>query len=362
MEFGLSELQLSLQDSVLKYLDDACTLETVREIATNPDSDSSQLWKGLAELGVAGLIVPEEFGGVGLNILDAVAISECLGNRVAPVPFLETSVLAAYALVAAGSERQKADHLGQIANGSLTIGLAISELAGARGDAGISCDGDRLNGKAMFVSNPDAELLLIADRERRLYLINANADGLTMKPMPQVDRTRKLVVVELNGVQASLLPLSEDAEISHKLVDIGRVVLAADTLGASQSMLDQAVAYAMERVQFDRVIASFQAVKHMCAEMAAEIEPARSLLWYAGYALDEIPEEARLTACHTKAHLSEVGTFVARTATVVHGGMGFTDLLGLHYWFKRIGFNRQFLGGPEKVREEAVAVQGLLSA
>jgi alkylation response protein AidB-like acyl-CoA dehydrogenase len=145
------------------------------------------------------------------------------------------------------------------------------------------------------------------------------------------------------------------------MIDAGRVMLAADTLGAAQEMLDQAVAYAKGRVQFGRPIASFQAVKHMCAEMAAALEPCRSLVWYAGHALDHLPEEASLMACHAKAHLSEVGTFVARTSTEVHGGMGFTDLVGLHYWFKRIGFNRQVLGGPQAVRAEAAALQGLVA-
>ena len=98
----------------------------------------------------------------------------------------------------------------------------------------------------------------------------------------------------------------------------------------------------------------------MCAEMAAELEPCRAMIWYAGHALDELPEEARLIACHAKAHLAEVGKLVAKTATEVHGGMGFTDLVGLHYWFKRIGFNRQMLGAPELVREEAARVQGLV--
>ena len=144
-----------------------------------------------------------------------------------------------------------------------------------------------------------------------------------------------------------------------RTIDIGRVIVAADALGAVQNMLDQSVAYAMQRERFDRAITSFQAVKHMCAEMAAEIEPSRALVWYAATAIDELPSEARLTACHAKAHLAEVGQFVARTATMVHGGMGFTDLLGLHYWFKRIGFNRQILGGPESVREEAARAQGL---
>ena len=123
-------------------------------------------------------------------------------------------------------------------------------------------------------------------------------------------------------------------------------------------MINKAVAYAGERMQFGRVIGSFQAVKHMCAEMAAKLEPCRSLVWYAAHALDEGLGDARVAACHAKSHLSEVGRFVARTSTEVHGGMGFTDLLGLHYWFKRIGFDRQILGGPEQVRLEAARLQG----
>ena len=158
--------------------------------------------------------------------------------------------------------------------------------------------------------------------------------------------------MQFDNVEAEPLEAASPGLISD-LIDAGRVMYAADTLGAAQEMLDRSVAYAAERKQFGRPIGSFQAVKHMCAEMAAALEPCRALVWYAGYALDALPAEASLTACHAKAHLSEVGTMVARTATEVHGGMGFTDLVGLHYWFKRIGFNRQMLGGPQRVREEA---------
>jgi alkylation response protein AidB-like acyl-CoA dehydrogenase len=143
------------------------------------------------------------------------------------------------------------------------------------------------------------------------------------------------------------------------LRDAGWVLVAADSLGAAQVMLDKAVDYAKERRQFGRVIGSFQAVKHLCAEMAAELEPCRSLVWYAAYAFDSAPTEASLMAAHAKALTSEVGRFVARTSTEVHGGMGITDLLGLHFWFKRIGLNRQLLGGPERVREIAARLQGL---
>ena len=139
------------------------------------------------------------------------------------------------------------------------------------------------------------------------------------------------------------------------------VLMAADTLGAAQCALDQAVTYAGQREQFNRVIASFQAVKHMCAEMAAALEPCRSMVWYAAHALDELPDEAPMMVSHTKAHLSEVGQFVTRTATEVHGGMGFTDLVGLHYWFKRVGFNRQIMGSPEWCRQRAFQLQDLVS-
>jgi alkylation response protein AidB-like acyl-CoA dehydrogenase len=133
-------------------------------------------------------------------------------------------------------------------------------------------------------------------------------------------------------------------------------------LGASGAMLDKAVAYAKERRQFGRLIGSFQAVKHLCAEMAAELEPCRALVWYAAHAASAAPAEASLTAAHAKAHLSEVSRFVARTATEVHGGIGFTDLLGLHYWFKRVGLDRQLLGGPERLRHLAATMQGLAAA
>ena len=167
--------------------------------------------------------------------------------------------------------------------------------------------------------------------------------------MPSIDATRRLSEIRFDGANATTLA----PEGLARLRTAGWVLLAAETLGAAQAMLDQAVAYAKERRQFDRTIGSFQAVKHLCAEMAAELEPARSLVWYAAYAFDHAPAEAERMAAHAKAHLDEVGRFVARSAIEVHGGMGFTDLAGLHFWFKRIGQNRQLLGGPERLREIA---------
>ena len=146
------------------------------------------------------------------------------------------------------------------------------------------------------------------------------------------------------------------------VIDVGRVILAADLLGASQRALDLAVAYAGERKQFERVIGSFQSVKHLCSEMAAEIEPARALLWYAGHAFDDDPGEASLMAAHAKAHLAEVGRFVVRTATEVHGGIGFTEECDVQLFFKRVGLDRTLLGSPEQIREHAAQLQGWAAA
>jgi alkylation response protein AidB-like acyl-CoA dehydrogenase len=242
----------------------------------------------------------------------------------------------------------------------VTAAVAISEsVAGARDGAGVTAKDGRLNGKALFVpGGVAAGLLIVADTDGQLHLAPGEAVGPTGRTlMPGIDETRRLAEVNFKDTPAEAL--CGGPELLAVLRDAGWVLIAADSLGAGQAMLDKAVAYAKERRQFERVIGSFQAVKHMCAEMAAELEPCRSLVWYAAYAFDAAPAEASLMAAHAKALTSEVGRFIARTSTEVHGGMGITDLLGLHFWFKRLGLNRQLLGGPERVREIAARMQGL---
>ena len=199
---------------------------------------------------------------------------------------------------------------------------------------------------------------MLANKSGELFLVEASSPGIEVIELTTVDKTRTSIELILKDVNADLLSGSSDKSIIEKVLDAGRIMLAADTVGAAQVMLDKSVAYSLERKQFGRLIGSFQAVKHMCAEMAAELEPCHSMIWHAAHCFDNVPEEARLMACQTKAHISEVGQQVSKTATEVHGGMGFTDELGLHYWFKRIGLNKQLLGSPELIREEAGRLQG----
>jgi len=360
MRFALSDDQKMLQDSLAKALAEVSPLERVRRFADDPEDAAEDVWRGLADYGLPGIVIPEAHGGLGLGMLEAALASEALGAAVAPVAFLG-AVLAPLALMRGGSDAQKTEWLPRLASGEVQAALAISEaVAGARDGAGLTAKGGKLSGKALFVPGGlGAGLIVAADTAGALHLVRGDAAGLTRSPMPGIDATRRLA--ELTFADTPAEPL-ESNEGLGALRDAGWVILAADTLGAAQAMLDKAVAYAKERRQFGRVIGSFQAVKHLCAEMAAELEPARALVWYAAYAFDHAPEEASLMAAHAKAHTSEIGRFIARTSTEVHGGIGITDLLGLHHWFKRSGLNRQLLGGPEKVREYAARTQGLVGA
>lgn len=357
MDFALNDEQRMLQESIAGYLETGCTLDRVRAVAEAGEARADDVWRGLADLGAHAVLVPEEYGGVGLGLLEAALIGEALGGATAPIPYVASSVMAPIALLAAGSEQQKEEWLPRIATGDAVFGVGVTEEIGRRETDGVRAENGALHGKAMFVlDGVDASRLIVA-ASGALHLVDpASAKSTRLKT---IDRTRTVSEVVFDATPAELLPGSADSrEPLLQAIDAGRIMLAADTLGAAQTMLDKAIAYAKERRQFNRVIGSFQAVKHMCAEMAAELEPCRSLVWYAAHAYRAIPEEGRLMACQAKAHLAEVGKFVARKSTEVHGGMGITDLLGLHYWFKRIGFNRQLLGAPELVREEAARVQG----
>ncbi len=358
MRFGLSAEQRLFQDSLRQYLRERAPLARVRRFADSREARAADLHEGLADLGVWGLLIPEALGGVGLTALDACLAAEALGAHVAPVAFVANAAMVPRALTLAGSEMQQREWLPRIASGRAVVGAALSEASGARAGTGVAAADGRLSGRAMFVLDFDADAWLVADAQGGLHLVAADAPGLARTSLETVDRTRPIGELRFDRTPADPLPGAGPA-VCERVLDLGRAVLAADTLGAGQAMLDQAVAYAGQREQFGRLIGSFQAVKHLCAEMAAQIEPSRAFVWYAGHALDAQPAQAHRLACQVKAHLAEVGRFVAKTATEVHGGVGFTDLLGLHYWFKRIGFDRQLLGSPEWLRAEAARAQGL---
>lgn len=364
MEFALSEEQKMLEASLRGFLADRLPMGRRRAIAASGRGHDPELWAGLVAQGITGLAVPERHGGAGLGNLDAAVAAESLGYHATPGPFAASLVMAPLALQASGTEAQQQEWLPRIASGEVRIAVGFASPIGQTGAAKAALDGQNLSGRVQGVLDGGAAThVLIYLADGRPALVAVDAAGVKATSISGLDRARPLLDITFEAAPAVVLSAANDpAAARTRVLDAGRVMLAADTLGAAQSMLDQAVAFAKERVQFGRVIGSFQAVKHTLADLVSMLEPCRGLLWFAAYAQDALPDEARLAALQAKAHLDDVGREVARLATEVHGGMGFTDLQGLHYWFKRIDSNRQLLGTPERCRHEAAIVQGWISS
>lgn len=360
MEFALTDEQRMVEASLRGFLTDRLPMDRRRAIAAAGNGYDAALWQGLVEQGLAGLLVPERHGGSGLGVLDAAVAAESLGYHAAPGAFAASLALAPMALQASGNDAQQGEWLPRIAKGDVRIAVGFSGATGQTGAQSVTLEGSRLNGRLQSVlDGGGATHVLVYLADGRAALVPVDGPGVKANLVATLDRARPLLDVTFDNATATILNAANDPAAARlKVLDAGRVLLAADTLGAAQAMFDQAVAYAKERVQFDRVIGSFQGVKHQLADLVTVLEPCRSLVWYAAYAQDALPEEARVAALQAKAHLDDVCRDVARIATEVHGGMGFTDLLGLHFWWKRIDTNRQLLGTPERNRNEAAKAQG----
>jgi alkylation response protein AidB-like acyl-CoA dehydrogenase len=363
MDFSLSEDQLSFQSSVRGLLERSCPLDVVRVVAAGDRDAAERVVRDLDALGVRGVMAPEADGGLELGLLDAVIIQEMIGRQCAPGDFSGAAMVIAGLSSFGGTSAARA-WMTKVVSGEVRPGVALAERIGVRDGTGLRLEGGRLHGRSLFVVDGDtATHLFIALPSGSLAIVDATAQGVSRVPLRTIDATRVFSEILFDGVSAEVLTGESLAGAAvNRMTAVARLLVAADALGAMQVMLERAVAYSLERKQFGRVIGSFQAVKHMCAEMAARLEPLRALIWHAAHAFDEGSEEADLLILLAKSHAAEVGVFIARTATEVHGGMGFTDLVGLHYWFKRIGVSRQLFGAPEAVRGEAARLQGWVSS
>jgi alkylation response protein AidB-like acyl-CoA dehydrogenase len=369
IDFGLSDDQEALQRAAREFLAAECPPALVRETAELSDGVPRALYAKMAELGWMGLTVPEKDGGLGLGALELALVLEELGRVAAPGPFLGTQLVIA-ALVRAGSAAQRRRWLPRLVAGEVLGALAYLEESDRHDAAGITAKaraargGWRLGGAKLFVQGmPGADLLLVAARTAAgagprgvsLFLVEAATPGVRTRPVETIDLTRRVGEVELRDVhvdRAALVgPAGGGWPLLARLLDLGAVGIAADCLGGAARALEMAVEYSRVRQQFGRPIGSFQAVKHMAAEMAADVEPSRSLVWYAAYALDHRPREAPRSAAIAKARLSDVYTATVNRAVQMHGGIGFTWEHDLHLWFKRACWNDVAFGDPTYHRE-----------
>jgi len=357
VNFDLSDEQKLLQDTITRFAEAECPASRRRELFDAGDAYDAVLWKGLAELGAAGLHLPEEHGGAGLELLDLALAAEVLGHAAVPGPFLGHA-LAGLALFLGGSEEQQRRWLPALATGEALGSVALAEPGGRwlPGQWRLEA-GDGLRGEKPFVPHArHADVVVVGTAGGGLALVETGAPGVSAEPWEGVDRTRPLDVLRLDGAAAD--PLPEGVRAAPRVCDAACVLLAADAWGGASRLVEDSVAYAKTREQFGVPIAQFQAVKHQLADMAIAVEPARHLVWFAAHAFDHLPDEAPRAAALAKSHLGDRFFEVARDAVEVHGGIGFTWECDVQIWYKRALFDRAFLGTPEVHRERAARLAG----
>jgi alkylation response protein AidB-like acyl-CoA dehydrogenase len=357
MDFGLSDEQRLLQDSVARFLEKENDATRLRARFDAEEAFDAGLWRGMAELGLAGLAIPEQHGGAGLALLDAALVAETLGRFAAPGPFL-AHTLASLALALGGSAAQQEKWLPRLATGDAVGSVAFAEPGGGwQPEDWRLASGKTLRGaKEHVLLAGRADLLVVGTAGGGLALVERESGGAAIEPFPGVDRTRRLDTVRFDGAAAEELPGGSAA--APRVRDAGLVLLAADAFGGASRLVEMTVAYASTREQFGVTIGHFQALKHQLANMALEVEPGRALYWYAAHAFDQAPDDAPRMAALAKAHLGDRFLGVARDAVEAHGGLGYTWECDVQIWFKRAIFDRTFLGSSAIHRERAAKLAG----
>ena len=369
MDFGFSEEQDMLRQSVRQFLDAECPMTYVRQMMEDERGFSDDQWKKMAELGWTGLIVPEQYGGAGLNMVDMVVVLEEMGKVVFPGPFFASAILGGIAIDLGGSDAQKQKWLPGLADGSLRATLAQVEESGRWDAEGIQLaakaagGGFTLSGTKLFVHDAhNADLLIVPVRTGgkgtdgiTMLVVERKAKGVAVRVLKTMDQTRKLCEVTFDGVavgkDAVLGEVGKGWALLDRLVDRAKVAVCAEMCGGAQKVLEMSVAYAKVREQFGKPIGSFQAIQHKCANMMVQVESAKSATYYAAWAVANDVAEAHLAACMAKAYTSDAYRFVSAEGIQIHGGIGFTWEHDMHLYFKRAKGSEVTFGDATHNRE-----------
>lgn len=364
MDFAFDEDQEEFRRTLRRFLEERSPMTEVRRVMVSPEGYDPAVWQAMTtQLGLPGVIVPEEHGGQGFSFLELVIVFEELGRTLTPSPYLGT-MTGILAILETGSDEQQAALLPALAAGEKTAALAFAEPGGgwtpdsitatATGEGTVKISGT----KSYVVDGHTADEIVVAARRPGttgtdgivLAVVDANAAGLTRKPLETLDMTRRLARLDFDNVEGAVLAGSSWASVST-LLDKIAVALAAEAVGGAQKSLDRAVAYAKDRVQFARPIGSFQAIKHRCADMMVEVESAKASVYYAGWAATEGNDELPVVAPLAKAYASQAYVFAAHETLQVHGGIGFTWEDDSHLYLRRAKSTELLFGDPTTHRE-----------
>jgi len=373
MALVLNEEQGMLRDSVNAFVSERAPVAQLRKLRDSRDTVGfdRQLWRQFAEQGYSAILVPEAYGGLGLGAVEAGIIGEALGRTLAPSPFLSTAVLAARALARSGSEAQKTDWLQKIAAAEVVVALAVDESSKHRPAAMATTaerDGSRfrLSGVKTFVLDGHvADQLIVAARTSvhgvTLFLVDPRAPGVRIERTLMVDtHNAARLRFEAVRVEAGAVLGAVDAAgpMLDEVLDLGRVVVAAQLLGAADAVFALTLAYLKERKQFDRYIGEFQALQHRAAELYIDIELTRALVLAALQAMDRDPAKAGLTVAQAKAHACSTANRAVQEGVQMHGGMGMTDEFDVGLYMKRVRTLQELLGDAGFHADRVAAMNG----
>ena len=379
MEFAFTEEHLMIRDSAGRFLAQASDSHAVRAAMMRPDGHDPDVWQRIGqELFWPALMVPERFGGMGLGFVELAILMEQSGRFLLGSPLFATACMAIPALLMGHNEALQRQWLEAIASGNTRATLAFASVAGLEADsvqavAEPQGDGWTVSGHyAQVIDGACADVLIIAARAPgshgaqgiRLFALPGTAPGVIATPLPTMDQTRRMARIDLHQVQVNtaqqLCGPDQGWTVLRDTLLIAAIGLAAEQTGGAQQALDLTLAYIAERRQFKRTIASFQAIKHRCADMMLHVECARSAAYYAACVAQErlapdgdanVAKELELAAATAKIHASEVFFLCAAESIQLHGGVGFTWEYDPHLYFKRARASEQLLGNPALHRE-----------
>lgn len=367
MSLAISDEQQELAATVRAFLKKRSPEVEVRRLMDAGGAGDPDVWAQMAQqLGLQGLIIPEQYDGGGFGFGAAALVLEQLGASLLVAPYL-SCVLSASALMLSDDETLRSEYLPGIASGEWFGALALAEESGRWESESLLSyadeddDGHRVTGvKSYVVDGQYADFYIVSARcgdGVRLYVIDFDAPGITVSPLKPLDQTRPLATLEFRQTPAR--PLSDDPGSVDLMLAICGVALAAEQVGGAQRCLDMAVEYAKTRVQFGRPIGSFQAIKHKCADMLLAVESARSAAYHAADTLDEPTENPCVASAMAQAQCSTAYLNVAGENIQIHGGVGFTWEHPAHLYFKRAKSSEMLFGEPAVHRERLAALVGI---
>ena len=347
MIFAFSVEQDELRKSVRKFLEDKSPEIEVRRLMETVDGYDPAVWQQMTEqMGLAGMAIPEQYGGSGFGYVELTVVFEEMGRALLCSPYFSTVALAANLLLASGDESAKADYLPTLASGEKIGTVALAEATGRWEESAVtmaatkSKSGWLLSGEKSFVTDGHlADLVLVAARTKAgvsIFAVDKGATGFVATAQATLDQTRKQATLAFAKTPARLVGAEGVGwPALAKTLYLAAVALAAEQVGGAQQVLDLTVQYAKDREQFGQPIGSFQAIKHKCADMLMEVESARSAAYYAGWVAAEDSDELPVVASLAKSYCSEAYFHAAAESIQIHGGIGFTWEHPAHLYFKR---------------------------